>query len=376
MLDDNRPPHLTLEQRLAALGLGERRRIVHGLVPLDAECGLEIAPNWAPLVTKSESNVLYCDYLSYEQLLEREKENPGRMQYGLRVQRLDFQWAVGRTLKESLPEPLLFDYVVSSHVLEHVPNFLEYLYQIREVTRDEGTIAFVLPDIRGSGEFYRRETTAADLLDAYLLGHTRPTPGMVYDSLKHLFAFENEPYGDRTLDEVKRYFTDAACLDAAVRATVEYVDTHCWAFSRDGFVRTADELKGIGLFDFDVVDIVGSQPTATGHGAEFYVKLRPTAPARPSRLRQSLPAASLSAEAGEAARALEAARAEIDRLTIENRAAGDALQRVADHGEKAFREAVAAQDTLKAEKATAEARLAALKRNGLVRLGRALGLVQ
>lgn len=363
--------------------------MVHKLLPLETGCGLEIAPNWAPVVTKSEGDVLYCDYLTYEQLLERERTNPGRIQYGLRVQRLDFNWEIGKTLQECAGSAAPFDYVVSCHVFEHVPNFLEYLYQARAVVKDDGVIAMVLPDAKGSGEYFRRETNAAELINSYLLGQTVPSPGQVYDGLKNLFDFQNVPLEGRTLADVKRLFTDSDSYAAAVRASQEYVDVHCWAFSRDGFAEVARELREIGLFDFEIESLESNPATQTGHGSEFYVKLRPTAPPRPSRLRpRTLPLPPPQAGSDDAPglsdierarvhaeRAFREAVAVQDALKAEKEALEAAMARAVAHGEKAFREAVAAQDVLKAEKALAEDRLARLEASSLVNLGRRLGLL-
>lgn len=382
-------PHRTptTEERLSALGLDGRRRMVHRLLPLETGCGLEIAPNWAPVVTKSEGDVLYCDYLTYEQLLERERTNPGRIQYGLRVQRLDFIWEIGKTLQECAGAAAPFDYVVSCHVFEHVPNFLEYLYQVRAVVKDDGVIAMVLPDAKGSGEYFRRETNAAELINSYLLGQTVPSPGQVYDGLKNLFDFQNVPLEGRTLADVKRLFTDIDCYHAALRASQEYVDVHCWAFSRDGFAEVAGELREIGLFDFEIESLESNPATQTGHGSEFYVKLRPTAPPRPSLLRaRAQPMFAPDPEPVPGLSDIEQVRAHADRafreavavqeaLKAEKDAVEGAMTRAVAHGEKAFREAVAAQDLLKAEKALAEDRLALLEASPLVKLGRRLGLL-
>jgi len=383
-------PHRTptTEERLSALGLDDRRRMVHRLLPLETGCGLEIAPNWAPVVTKSEGDVLYCDYLTYEQLLERERTNPGRIQHGLRVQRLDFIWEIGKTLQESAGTAAPFDYVVSCHVFEHVPNFLEYLYQVRAVVKDDGVIAMVLPDAKGSGEYFRRETNAAELINSYLLGQTVPSPGQVYDGLKNLFDFQNVPLEGRTLADVKRLFTDSDSYAAAVRASQEYVDVHCWAFSRDGFAEVARELREIGLFDFEIESLESNPATQTGHGSEFYVKLRPTAPPRPSRLRaRTLPLptqsdpddepglSDIERVRGHGEKAFREAVAVQDALKAEKEALEAAMARAVAHGEKAFREAVAAQDLLKAEKALAEDRLARLEASPLVKLGGRLGLL-
>lgn len=373
---------------MSALGLDDRRRMVHRLLPLETGCGLEIAPNWAPVVTKSEGDVLYCDYLTYEQLLERERTNPGRIQHGLRVQRLDFIWEIGKTLQECAGTAAPFDYVVSCHVFEHVPNFLEYLYQVRAVVKDDGVIAMVLPDAKGSGEYFRRETNAAELINSYLLGQTVPSPGQVYDGLKNLFDFQNVPLEGRTLADVKRLFTDADSYAAALRASQEYVDVHCWAFSRDGFAEVARELREIGLFDFEIESLASNPATQTGHGSEFYVKLRPTAPPRPSRLRAPMlplpPQSGPDDEPGlseiervrvHGDKAFREAVAVQDALKAEKDALEAAMARAVAHGEKAFREAVAAQDVLKAEKAFAENRLALLDASSLVKLGRRLGLL-
>lgn len=384
-------PHRTptTEERLSALGLDDRRRMVHRLLPLETGCGLEIAPNWAPVVTKSEGDVLYCDYLTYEQLLERERTNPGRIQHGLRVQRLDFIWEIGKTLQECAGTAAPFDYVVSCHVFEHVPNFLEYLYQVRAVVKDDGVIAMVLPDAKGSGEYFRRETNAAELINSYLLGQTVPSPGQVYDGLKNLFDFQNVPLEGRSLADVKRLFTDSDSYAAAVRASQEYVDVHCWAFSRDGFAEVARELREIGLFDFEIESLESNPATQTGHGSEFYVKLRPTAPPRPSLLRprtQPMSAPNPDPDAAPGLSDIEQVRAHADRAFREAVAVQDALKaekealeaamaRAVAHGEKAFREAVAAQDLLKAEKALAEDRLALLEASPLVKLGGRLGLL-
>ena len=358
----------TTEKRLSALGLDDRRRMVHRYLPLDTGFGLEIAPNWAPIVTKSEGDVLYCDYLTYEQLLERERTNPGRVEHGLRVQRLDFVWELGKTLEECATSIPKFDYVVSCHVFEHVPNFLEYLYQARAVLNDDGVIAMVLPDIRGSGEYFRRETIAADLLNSYLAGQSRPSPGQVYEGLQHLFSFRNEPLEGRSLRDLERHFSDVECYQAALRASSEYVDVHCWAFSKDGFRAATDELRSIGIFDFEILELESNPLTRTGHGSEFYVKLRPTAPPRASRLQELRQA--------EAARMLMGDHQEmIKELKFQKQSLEQTLREVSAHGEKAFREAVAAQDMLKVEKALAEGRLSRLERNGIGRTLRRLGVL-
>ena len=65
----------------------------------------------------------------------------------------------------------------------------------------------------------------------------------------------------------------------------------------------------------------------------------------------------------------------INELKIQKQSLERTLREVTEHGEKAFHEAVAAQDMLKVEKALAEGRLSRLEGNGIVRTLRRLGVL-
>ena len=93
--------------------------------------GLEISPLFAPLILKDEGDVMYCDYIDYESLKNRENNNQGRIDCGLEVQPIDFVWPPEKALKDCTN--VKFDYIVSSHVLEHVPNFIGYIHEMKSV---------------------------------------------------------------------------------------------------------------------------------------------------------------------------------------------------------------------------------------------------
>lgn len=340
----------SLEERLAALGLSKRRRVLLDMLPLDKEdgVGLEVSPNFAPIVTKSDSDVLYCDYLTHEQLMAREKANPGRVNNGLWVQRSDFVWEIGKSLEECAPAGIKFDYIISSHVLEHVPDFLGYIYNMRKVLKDDGVIVFALPDIKGSGEYFRRESSPSDLLDAYLTARQWPSPAQVYDGFRTLFPFNNASLVDVTLSDVKCYFTPESCYQIAKNSITKYQDVHCWAFTKESLASTLSELKKIGVFDFEIEDLESNAPTVTGSGSEFYVKLRPIAPPRDlikpvrdyAQIDTVLGIETLSAENA-------TLRSALDEATTQGRKLAEDVTDV----KRAFDEVVAAQSQLKAEKA-------------------------
>lgn len=337
----------TLQERMALIGIADRRRIVHSFAPIRSGKGLEIAPLWAPLVTKDEGNILYTDYLDYETLLEREKDNQTRIDFGLEVQPIDFLWPTGHTLKSSAPDGAIFDYVISSHVLEHVPDFLGYIYQMREVLSDKGVIIFVLPDILGSGEHFRRPSSVAEIIDAYLTGSARPTPRQVYDGFRHYFRFDESvikgrPFpidmADTKLDDLPLDFPPEKAFEIAKQSLIKYTDVHCWSFSKQSFPAAASELKQIGAFDFDIVETFGSPPMIGQNGSEFYVVLKPTAP--PRKIARATPANQNQSIS--------------DHILNQYESRIGELEAAVQHGNKAFREAMEVIELLKREKAAAE----------------------
>lgn len=256
--------------------LNERINIIKSWVPYDRGVGLEIAPNWFPLISKEDGDIYYCDRMSHRKLIKREADNPDRIRYKMEVLPIDFIWDGSKLLTKTTP--LKFDYIVSSHVLEHVPNFLGFLYQQREALEDNGVIAFVLPDFKRLNEHFRPSSTAAQLIDAYMRNLTSPTPGQVYESCRHALDVDMHTvdYSGKKYTDFKRAYTNEETINFARLATYQYLDVHCWAFDVESFQNVALELSEVGMFDFDIIDIKSGETAR-----EFYVKLKPNKPPRP-----------------------------------------------------------------------------------------------
>lgn len=276
--------------------IGERRRLMHQHCCVSpSKLGLEISPNWAPLVLRNEAHVVYCDRLTTEQLVEREKGNSSRIHYGAEVEDMDFIWKDGTKLASYFSPHEKFDFIVSSHVLEHVPNFIGFIDQQRAILKDDGYIGFVLPDVRRSGEYFRPLTTPAQLIDALIIDRTMPSPGMVYEATYHIFDWPGEQnFRAKSINETKRGYTDKQAVEFARISAQEYIDVHCWAFTYATFRDVLAEVSSVGLFDYDVA-FLGQ------HAEEIICVLQPKH-------------AHAGAQRGEAGRHIAALEAEISRL--------------------------------------------------------------
>jgi len=62
------------------------------------------------------------------------------------------------------------DFVVASHVLEHVANPLALLVETHRVLRPGGAAIVLLPDMRRTSDRFRRPTTVEHLVDEYQRG--------------------------------------------------------------------------------------------------------------------------------------------------------------------------------------------------------------
>ena len=122
--------------------LPDRVSKVWSTIQLDSSI-LEISPNWAPLVIKEDlkpnGKISYCDRMPTEWRQNRESENPARLKYSLQVMESDFVWTPGEKLSECTGER--FDFAISSHVVEHVPDLLGHMIEISDILKPGGKYA-------------------------------------------------------------------------------------------------------------------------------------------------------------------------------------------------------------------------------------------
>lgn len=321
-----------MKKRLIELGLADRHKKIISQINLSGK-GLEISPLFTPLILKESADVIYCDYMDFKALKDREKNNQPMIDAGLEVQEIDFVWTPGSSLKDHVN--IKFDYIVSSHVLEHVPNIIGYIHEMRSVLKDDGVIAFVLPDARGTGEYYRNLSSVGQLLEAFLLNYTKPSPSMIYDGHRQVFEFKNLDYSkiDYHSSLIQWYHSKKNSKNTTIHSMNNYVDAHCWAFSEESIIDCFNELKEIGCFDFNIQKIESGATIIS----EIYISLTPTI-SRDSML--------VYEESKNNNKKIPVSNHDIlfmkDKITK--------LENQIRHGEKAFYEAVAAQNLLKREK--------------------------
>ncbi len=252
--------------------VSRRTRLLGGLEVAMLQ-GIEIGALANPAVAKNEGNVLYVDYADRDALVRRYATDP-KVDVA-KIVHVDAIWGEQR-LSECLPAGLQADYVVASHVVEHVPDLLGWLGEIGEVLGARGQIRLAVPDRRYTFDILRQETQIHDVLDAYVRKARVPLPRAVLDfqiwcrtvKVRDAWSGQIDP---ETLKPV--YQTGAAI--AAARRVLEtgvYLDTHCWVFTPRSFARIMEQAALAGLLGFECIGFHDTERFEL----EFFVALRAT----------------------------------------------------------------------------------------------------
>ncbi|MDP3173958.1 MAG: methyltransferase domain-containing protein, partial [Phenylobacterium sp.] len=232
--------------------------------------GLEIGALNRPVITRDMGAVEYIDRAPTEEL---------RRWYAIndevdvdQIVDVDHVWG-SQTLFECVGRQRIYDYLVASHVIEHVPDLFGWLGEIASVLADGGIASFVVPDKRFTFDVLRRTSGDSELVDAYVRGLRRPEARQIFD---HFYGFrdlgsEAVRGGASPADLPPTH--DARELMELCRRTQEngeYIDTHCWVFTPSSFVDALDLGSRLGVLPFEIASVI---PTPEG-SHEFFVALR------------------------------------------------------------------------------------------------------
>ncbi len=262
------PPPLPIPGDLT--GFNRRDKLLAGL-DLTALDGAEIGALAFPLVRPAEGNITYVDWTDTQTLRRNYANDPA-----VNVDEIVDVGAIwgSNTLLEALGGRKI-DYVINSHVVEHVPDLVTWLAEIREVLRPGGRLRMIAPDRRFTFDILRNETRLHDVLDAWIRKARAPLPRALLENLSLLREFDFrkvwegdfDPLSLPAINDTKRAIADAR----DVLENNKYIDNHCWVFTPKSMATLFAQLAEIDLLNFRL-----SQFFDTPYmGAEFTVHMAP-----------------------------------------------------------------------------------------------------
>jgi SAM-dependent methyltransferase len=247
--------------------LGRTERLLAG-IDIDRQVGLEIGPLDRPLVPRSQGRAIYyADYAPRDTLREKSVNDPNVDCD--RIPEIDYIIA-------PLPKRLdrEFDYIIASHVAEHVPDFLGWLLTLFGWLAPGGRVVLAIPDRRHCFDYLRSPSTVGQMLEAFITQRTRPTFTNIYDGFRLAIHFDvPSSWHKEPVPPYEHIYSSKLAFGLAEDAhfSGEYQDCDCWVFTYESFLAAIEEINALGIVNIRVDHGEGPLPGSN----EFQVVLCP-----------------------------------------------------------------------------------------------------
>lgn len=227
--------------------------------------GLEIGPSFRPLAKKKDGyNVKIVDHLSTQALIEKYKQHGVDIS---QIEEVDFVFN-----GESLPKLVnyeKFDYILASHVIEHVPDLISFLQDCECIMHSNSSLNLAIPDKRYCFDIHRECSSLSRAIDIFQMKPKHQTVGAAAEYFLLVSKLNGNIAWDKTttgkIDNVHST-QDALNAIESTRQGV-YLDIHNWVFTPDSFLRLLHQLNQL---NYTRLVLKSYHDTI---GCEFYVIL-------------------------------------------------------------------------------------------------------
>ena len=232
--------------------------------------GIEIAPLSWVTVKKEDGYILYVDKLSYNELLAAHSDSPHFKKEDI----IPIDIVLGdRSIAEALADHPKFDYVVGSHVIEHIPDLVSWFDDIHSILKPDGTFRLAIPDRRFTFDYLRENSKLSEVLNAYAHRAKTPMSQSVMDHHLNVRKVDFIAAWDSTIESgrLERFHTPEYALEVATKDRRDNdPDIHCWTFTPKSFAKLMLDLAELRLLDFSCECIFDTEP----YTFEFFVNMR------------------------------------------------------------------------------------------------------
>ena len=228
-----------------------------GKTPL-LEIGVFDAPSLDFLAQSGDTPLIhYGDYLGRDDLIARASQ-VGRNPHSVP----EIRWVLADGYEQIDVD---YDAVVSHHCVEHQPDLVAHLWDIKSILKPGGWYLFSIPHKNHCFDYFIQESTIVDVLTAYYLRYKKPSFKSVLEHrvfTSHSFWDGVSPYNSE-IPHMKNRFQlafDEFCDN-------EYVDAHCWQFTPCSFQKIIQQLNA-----FELIPNINELKVYPA-GVEFYVAI-------------------------------------------------------------------------------------------------------
>lgn len=229
----------------------DRKDIILSFVDRSGK-GLEIGPLHTPVAPKRAGfDVEIVDHASRAELVEKYRNHDVDADG---IEEVDFVWN-GDSYLESIDRPGHYDWIIASHVIEHVPDLIGFINDCEAMLGDGGVLSLAVPDKRYCFDHFRALTGIDALVDAHLQRRRGHSPGRVVDyflnvaSLSDLICWRPQHVRNGSPQDVRfiHGLRDAKWGMDVSRGSDAYFDIHAWCFTPSSFRLLVEDIHQLGL---------------------------------------------------------------------------------------------------------------------------------
>lgn len=221
---------------------------------------LEIGPLNRPITTKSEfPNCFYCDIRSTEEIKALYTGNNYLETTGITIDVntiIDIDYVLKENYQKTFGEEDKFDYVIASHVLEHIEDIIDFFNDITSVLKIGGKLCVVYPDKRYCFDHFRESASFRDAYDVYKRGYAE-TARMILDFLSTSIDENAEVvyWSANNLQSLlpKNDIAHSICMYQKTLNGEKMDDVHFWPFTDYTFLKFLYDCVRADLISFTCI---------------------------------------------------------------------------------------------------------------------------
>ena len=216
--------------------------------------GLEIGPSLRPCAPKREGyHVEIVDWLNQQGLIDKYQS------MGLdtsKIEKVDYVWD-GRSYAELTGKHGDYDYIIASHVIEHVPDFIGFLNDCSNMLKPNGILSLAVPDKRFTLDHFRMVTTTGKVINDYLSQDRYGSMGALTDYWNHVVRREGRlswwRQQDKKLPKTYEFIHDEEFNRENYKASVGVKGVR--DFHQNVFTPASFELLIYELWEYELIDL-------------------------------------------------------------------------------------------------------------------------
>jgi hypothetical protein len=206
---------------------------------------LEIGPSYNPILPKKKGySVSVLDHEDQAALTEKYSRFP--VDVG-NIEAVDLVWRDGPM--SSVLEGRRFDAILAAHVIEHAPDFIQFLNDCSTALCDDGRLFLLVPDKRYCFDYFQPITDTAKILSDHLQRQTRHPFASFYRWGSNVSHQGRGDWSQHAINEITFIHRDPRQNYTNALKNTEpgtYIDTHENFFTPLSFLMLIEELCYLG----------------------------------------------------------------------------------------------------------------------------------